>query len=158
MKRFWMLAALISGSAFTLNAAPPPTTPTTVFAKVDSYEHYRAFRGEHFGFHTPYGNDAAIVATIIFPESLAGREIAIPFESKDEQREILVQPGTTFRFDHRTNLADLRQKTDLVRRRAIGFPELGIDVLDSKGEVVVSYEGALSRLRAAREKKAGNTP
>lgn len=154
MKRFWMLVAVSSVSAIALRATPPPTTPTAVIAKVDSYEHYRAFRGERFSLQTPYGNDAAIVATIVSPESLAGREIAIPFESKDEQRELLVQRGTTFRFEHRTNLADLRKKTDAVRRRAIAFPEFGLQVLNPEGEVVASYDGALSGLKAAREKKA----
>lgn len=158
MKRFSTLIALFSVSTSALLATPPPITPRTVIAKVDSYEHYRSFRGSRFSQQTPYGNEATIVAKITYPASLAGREIAIPFESQNERNELLVQPGTMFRFEHPINVADLREKTDWVRRRAIGFPELGIQIIDAKGEVLVSYDGALTRLDAAKEKKAKKAP
>ena len=137
-----------------LGAAELPVTPYTVVAKVDSFEHYRSLGGANrFGPATPQGNEYTIVATILQPKSLAGREIAIPFESKKDGKELLVQPGTVFRFEHRVALADLRYKTDNVKRRAIEFPALGIIVLKADGEVAEAYEGELTPLMAEKLKK-----
>jgi hypothetical protein len=150
MKCLLMVASCFAALVSALRAAPLPVTPLTVIAKVESFEHYRAFGGaQRFGPTTPYGNEYAIIATILAPASLAGREIAIPFESKKEGRELLVQPGTVFRFEHRTNLNDLRYKTDNVKRRAIEFPAMGILALKADGEVGEAYEGHLTPLRAA---------
>lgn len=129
-------------------AAPLPVTPYTVVAKVVSYEHYRSIGGaERFSQATPHGNDSTIVATIVLPESLAGREIAIPFEASVDRKELLVQKGTVFRFEHTRNLADIRGRTDWVRRRALPFPGHGILVLKPNGEVAEAYEGALAGLK-----------
>ncbi len=143
---------LVSG----LRAAVLPVTPYTVVAKVDSFEHYRAYEGAgRFGLSAPYGSDDTIVATIVLPEALAGREIAIPFESKKDGKELLVQRGTVFRFEHHANLSDLRSRTDRVYRRAIGFPLMGIIALKPNGEVGEAYEGAwTARIAAAQAKQA----
>lgn len=153
MKRLLTVVSFLAVFA-GVHANPLPVTPFTVIAKVESFEPYRAFGGERrFGPATPYGNEDTIVATILQPASLAGREIAIPFESRKDRKELLVQPGTVFRFEHRVNLADLRYKTDNVRRRKIAFPELGIIVLKPDGEVGEAYEGSLTPLMAAEWKK-----
>lgn len=159
MKRFLTVVSFLAVFVGGLRAVPLPVTPFTVIAKVESFEHYRALGGERrFGPATPYGNEDTIVATILQPESLAGREIAVPFESKKDRKELLVQPGTIFRFENRVNLADLHYKTDNVRRRAIDFPELGIIVLKADGEVAEAYEGSLTpRMAAELEKKAEAT-
>lgn len=140
--------------AVALQAKEPEITPYTVIAKVTSYEHYRAFGGSaRFSQATPHGNEYTIVAVIQYPDSLEGREIGIPFESRKDGKELLVQPGTVFRFEHRMNLADLRRRTDPIRRRGIAFPELGIVVLKPDGEVAESYDGSLSGLAAKEAKK-----
>lgn len=145
MKRlFFLLAWLISGAAAI--AAPLPVTPYTVIARVDSWEHYRAFGRGGYSLSAPYGSEDTIVATILQPESLAGREIAIPFESKKEGRELLLQRGTIFRFEYHMNLADLRGRTDFVWRRPIEFPRNGILALKANGEVGEAYEGVLTPL------------
>jgi hypothetical protein len=149
-----LFLALVGG----LSAAVLPVTPYTVVARVDSFEHYRASAGSRFGLSAPYGSDDTIVATIVLPESLAGREIAIPFESKKGGKELLVQRGTIFRFEHISNLANLNSQTDRVYRRAIGFPERGILVLKPNGEVGEAYEGSWTRrMTAQAEKKSGAT-
>lgn len=138
-----------------LRAAVLPITPYTVVAKVDSFEHYRAYGGpERFGLSAPYGSDDTIVATIVVPESLAGREIAIPFESKKSGKELLVQRGTVFRFEYHASLSDLRSRTDRVYRQAIGFPLMGVIALKPNGEVGEAYEGAWTARMAANAKKA----
>jgi hypothetical protein len=137
-----------------LAAAVLPVTPYTVVARVQSFEHYRAYGdASRFGLATPYGNDDTIVATIVLPESLAGREIAIPFESKRSGQEVLVQRGTIFRFEYHANLADLRSRTDGVYRRAIPFPLMGIIALKPDGEVAEAYEGMWSSRLAADQRK-----
>lgn len=138
-----------------LRAAVLPVTEWTVVARVDSFEHYRAGSSRsRFSLSAPYGSDDTIVATIVAPESLAGREIAIPFESKKGGKELLVQRGTIFRFEHISNLANLRSQTDRVYRSAIGFPEMGIIVLKPNGEVGEAYEGSwTARMAAANAKK-----
>jgi hypothetical protein len=142
-----------------LSAAALPLTPYTVVARVDSFEHYRAgSSGSRFSLAAPYGSDDTVVATIVLPESLAGREIAIPFESKKGRKELLVQPGTIFRFEHISNLANLRSQTDRIYRSAIGFPEMGILVLKSNGEVGEAYEGSWTKRMTARAAKTGITP
>lgn len=142
-----------------LSAALLPITPYTVVARVDSFEHYRASAGQaRFSLSAPYGSDDTVVATIVQPESLAGREIAIPFESKKGGKELLVQPGTIFRFEHISNLANLRSQTDRVYRSAIGFPEMGVIVLKPNGEVGEAYEGSWTKRVAARAAKTGVTP
>lgn len=149
-----LLACFSLMLAGALRAAPLPVTPYTVIARVDSFEHYRALGGaERFSNATPHGNDDTIVATIVQPATLAGREIAIPFESKKDGKELLVQRGTVFRFEHRMNLSDLRNRTDPVRRRAIEFPALGIIVPNADGAVAEAYEGSLTALNAAELKK-----
>ena len=153
MKRLLMVASCFAALVPVLRAAPMPVTRFTVIAKVESFEHYRAVGGERFGPDSPYGNEDTIVAIILKPESLAGREIAIPFESKKERKELFVKPGTVFRFEHSLNLGDLRYKTDNVQRRAIGFPELGVIVLKQDGEVGEAYEGSLTPLIAAASEK-----
>jgi len=155
MKRLLMVASCFAALVPMLSAAPLPVTPFTVIAKVESFEHYRALAGaQRFSPAAPYGNDDTIIATILQPASLAGREIAIPFESKKGGKELLVQPGTVFRFEHRRNLIDLQFKTDNVRRRVIAFPELGIIALKADGEVGEAYEGSLTPLMAAKLQKA----
>jgi hypothetical protein len=150
MKRLLTVVSFFAAFAAALSAAPLPVTPYTVIAKVKSFEHYRVLGSDQrFGPDTPYGNDYTIVATILAPASLAGRELAIPFESKKVGKELLVQPGTVFRFEHAMNLTDLRYKTDDVKRRAIGFPELGILALNAEGEVTETYDGHLTALKAA---------
>ena len=157
MKRLLTVVAFLAAVAPVLRAAPLPVTPYTVIAKVDSFEQYRAIGGsQRFAPASPYGNEYTILATIVHPTSLAGREIAIPFESKKEGKELLVQPGTVFRFEHPMNLTDLRYKTDPVMRRAIAFPELGIVALNADGEVGEAYEGHLTALRAAELEKKTN--
>lgn len=146
-----LLLALAGG----LRAANLPITPYTVVARVDSFEHYRANpRDPRFSLSAPFGSDDTIVATVVLPESLAGREIAIPFESKQGGKELLVQPGTIFRFEHISNLANFRSQTDRVYRSAIGFPERGIIVLKPTGEVAEAYAGSWTTRMAAAEKKA----
>ena len=141
--------------AGVMRAVALPVTPYTVVAQVKSFERYTAIGGaQRFSSVTPYGNEDSIIAKILLPASLAGREIAIPFESKKNGQELLVQPGTVFRFEHRMNVADLRYRTDMVLRSAIGFPEMGIIVLKADGEVAEAYEGTLTPLRAAELKKA----
>lgn len=145
-----LLLALAGG----LHAAVLPVTPYTVVARVDSFEHYRASSHGRFSLSAPYGSDDTIVATIVLPESLAGREIAIPFESKKGGKELLVQKGTIFRFEHISNLSNLRSQTDRVYRSAIGFPEMGVIVLKPNGEVAEAYEGSwTARMAAANAKK-----
>jgi hypothetical protein len=155
MSRFIQLILSLA-LAGGLHAAVLPVTPYTVVARVDSFEHYRASAGHsRFGLSAPYGSDDTIVATIVLPESLAGREIAIPFESKKSGKELLVQKGTIFRFEHISNLSNLRSQTDRVYRRAIGFPEMGIIVLKPNGEVAEAYEGSwTARMAAANAKKS----
>jgi hypothetical protein len=153
MKRSIMVtAALVLG--VLAQAKEPATTPYTVVAKVTSYEHYRAFGGSNrFSQATPHGNEYTVVAIIQHPESLEGREIGIPFESRKDGKELLVQPGTVFRFEHPMNLADLRRRTDPIRRRGIAFPELGIVVLTPDGEVAETHDGSVSALAAKEAKK-----
>ncbi len=144
MPRLFTLILFLAALA-GLRAAVLPVTPYTVIARVDSYEHYSAFGGAvRFSLAMPYGNSDTIVATILQPAMLAGREIAIPFESRKDGRELLVQKGTVFRFESRTNLAYLRDQTDRVYRRPIEFPELGVIVLKPSGEVAEVYEGVLN--------------
>ncbi len=153
-----MKSPLLATACFLLllgvvGAAPLPLTPFTVIARVDSFEHYRALGGaQRFSAATPHGNDDTIVATLVWPDSVAGREVAIPFESRKDGKELLVQPGTIFRFENRLGLTDLRSRTDNVRRRAIGFPELGVFALKSNGEVAEAYEGSLTALVLAEGK------
>src|SRR4051812_21123763 len=126
MKRLVALLLFSFATGF-LTAAALPVTPYTVVARVESYETLRTPPGSpEFTLSAPYGNEGAIVAKIVKPDSLAGREIAIPFEASPERQELLVQKGTIFRFEHPRNLEDLRNRTDPVRRRMIGFPERGI--------------------------------
>ena len=147
MNPFLIIVSFLVFSVGVASASPHAGASRKVVAKVVSFEHYRALGGaERFSQATPYGNEDTVVATILSPESLAGREIAIPFESKQEGRELFVQPGTVFSFEHRMNLADLRARTDWVRRRAIEFPVFGIVVLKNNGDVAESYPGSLSAL------------
>lgn len=147
MKSILFTVAFLVSSAGVVGAPKAVEAPRTVVAKVKAFEHYRALGGAwRFSQVTPYGNEDTVVAIILSPESLAGREIAIPFESQNEGRELLVQPGTIFRFEHRMNLADLRSQTDWVRRRAIEFPALGIVALKNNGDVGESYPGSLTPL------------
>lgn len=154
MRRLFLvlLSVTLSGVG---QAGTPPATPYTVIARVDSFEKYRASsRSERFSLATPYGSDTTIVATIVQPESLAGREIAVPFESKKSGTELLVQPGTLFRFEYHANLLELRNRTDRVRRRTIPFPLHGVIVLKPGGEVAELYRGVLSsRLVAELQKE-----
>ncbi|HWA29177.1 MAG TPA: hypothetical protein VG734_26235 [Lacunisphaera sp.] len=137
-------------AAAGLSAAPLPVTPYTVIARVTSFENVRLLRGPaRFSQEAPHGSDSTLMAVIVFPRSLAGRDIAIPFESRREGRELLVQKGAVFRFEHTRNLADLRERTDAVYRRVIAFPPNGIAVLKPEGGVAEAYEGSLSQLRAA---------
>ena len=154
MKRLLLVASCFAALVSALRAAPVPVTPFTIIAKVASFEHYRALGGtQRFAQATPYGNESTIVATILHPVSLAGREIAIPFESKKDGKELLVQTGTVFRFEYEINVTDLYYKTDNVKRQAIEFPSLGILVLKTDGEVGETYEGHLTALQAAESKK-----
>ena len=145
---------LLVALAVGLRATVLPVTPYTVVTRVDSFEHYRAGAEQaRYDLSAPYGSDDTIVATILLPESLAGREIAIPFESKKGGKELLVQRGTIFRFEHISNLSNLRSQTDRIYRSAIGFPEMGIVVLKPKGEVAEAYEGSwTNRIVVANEK------
>jgi hypothetical protein len=153
MKRFLSVVSILAAAAGMLQASPPPSvTPRTVVCKVESFEHYRALGGiDRFSMASPYGNEETIIATIVYPVSLAGREIAIPFESKKDRKELLVQRGTVFRFEHRMNLADLRNRTEWVHRRAIEFPALGLIALKPDGEAGEIYAGVLTPLVAAAQ-------
>lgn len=144
MHRILALVSFLALSA-ALSAGMLPVTPFTVVAKVTSYEHYRALGSPHrYSLETPHGNSSTLIATILQPDLLAGREIAIPFESLRSGKELLVQKDTIFRFEHTRNLADLRNRTDLVRRSVVAFPERGILVLKPDGEVGEAYAGILT--------------
>jgi hypothetical protein len=158
MNRLFKLAFFFTLIGGLYAGALLPVTPYTVVAKVVTFEHYRAFGSNaRFSQATPYGNDDTVVAVILQPASLAGREIAIPFESKKDGKELLVQTGTIFRFEYYMNLADLRARTDQVRRRAIEFPAQGVIVLKASGEVGETYAGRLSPLLAASAPTTGGT-
>jgi len=140
-----LLAVLFLTLAGATHAALLPVTPYTVVARVTAFENYRASGGTgRYSLATPYGSDDTIVAIILQPASLAGREIALPFESKKGGKELLVQPGTIFRFEYHANLQDLRAQTDMVYRRAIPFPLMGVIALKPSGEVAEVYEGVWS--------------
>ena len=147
MKRFLVLVSLLIAASVG-RAAALPVTPFTVVAKVVSFEHQRA-PGIQPGYSqaAPHGNEGIIVATIILPESLAGREITIPFQASPEEKELLIQKGTTFRFEHNANLGDIHNRTDWVFRRGLEFPGRGILVLKPGGEVAEAYEGVLTRVK-----------
>ena len=154
MRSLLLATAVLTAFSVGLRAAPLPMTPYTVVAQVESFEHYRALGGnQRFSMATPHGNEETVIAKILQPESLAGREIAIPFESRKDGKELLVQRGTVFRFEHRMNLSDLRDQTERIRRRAIEFPALGIIVPNADGGVAEAYEGSLTALAVAELKK-----
>jgi hypothetical protein len=137
-----------------LSAVVLPVTEYTVIAKVTSFENSISRpSAQRFSLATPYGNESAVIATILRPADLAGREIAIPFESRQDGKELFVQPGTVFRFEHPRNLNDLRSRTDNVRRSLIRFPEMGVLVLKADGEVAEAYEGVLTPLVAEQIQK-----
>lgn len=144
MKKFLLICSLLAYCG--LHGSELPVTKYTVIAEVVSYENYVAWRQmTRFSFETPYGNQATIVAKILAPASLAGREIAIPFESTDEDRELLVRSGTVFRWEHYQNLVALRNHTSCLGRAAIEFPRRGIIVLKASGEVAATYPGSWTK-------------
>jgi hypothetical protein len=146
MRRFLMLVSLVATAA-SLPSAGLPVTAYTVIARVSSYEQQRVVAGtQRYSLAWPHGNEATLIATIVSPESLAGREIAIPFESPQGRKALIVKKGTVFRFEHTANLNDLRDQTDWVRRRVIDFPARGIVVVNAKGRVLEAYEGSLTGL------------
>ncbi|MBI2516761.1 MAG: hypothetical protein HYV95_07570 [Opitutae bacterium] len=142
MKKLLLLCVALVTTGGMQAADYLTTTPYTVIAEVVSYEHYKAFRQMgQFSLDAPYGNESTIVAKIIAPASLAGREIAIPFESADEDHELLVRKGTTFRWEHHANLNELRGRTESIFRHVLPFPRRGIISLRNDGEIAAFYPG-----------------
>lgn len=76
----------------------------------------------------------------------AGREIAIPYEVCDGEKDLLTQPGTVFRREHPQDLAFLRGQLDFVRRMPMPFPARGIITLDQTGRVAAAYPSYLNSL------------
>jgi hypothetical protein len=107
----------------------PVVSPDRVVALVTSVEDYQVSKNYYLNYiDAPYGWEKTVIARIILPESLAGREIAIPYDSLTPEADPLCQKGALFVFQHRMNLSDLRNRTDWIKRSAIEFPRKGLTV------------------------------
>lgn len=121
-----------------LQAADNGAEGRKVLAVVSSCEDYVASRRfVENGIDAPYGWHKTVVATIVAPESLAGREIALPYDTRDAAKDPLCQKGALVSFEHRMNLADLRNRTRWVGRSPVEFPYLGLSVIAIGGRPVI---------------------
>ncbi len=77
----------------------------------------------------PYGWEKTVVAKIIYPESLAGREIAFPYDTVNPEKDPLSQVGARIIFTHWMNLTELQNRTNRIGRNPIEFPRLGLTVV-----------------------------
>lgn len=150
MKRSVILGALLLAAGAPMLAADLPITRFTVVAKVISHEHYPASPLFVYDFiSAPYGGRSSVVAEIVFPRSLAGREVALPFEwHPGQEGTLLAKPGTVFRWESHFNLQALHHATASLRRAALPFPQRGIIAFNSDGSIGELYPGrANSRAR-----------
>lgn len=146
MKKFLLLALVVVTTGFAAETLRPlPVTPFTVIARVVSHEHFiadRAFIGNYLD--AAYGWRDCVVAEIVHPQALAGREIAMPYEQRLEPDDPLTHPGTLFRWESTQNLGFLRNSLDRVRRTAMPFPARGVIALDADGRVAAAYPSYLN--------------
>ncbi len=153
MNKLLLLAAAVATAACAEEIPLPlPTTPHTVVAKVVSFETVPAAQGRFQSnfIDAPYGWDAMIVAEIVAPRSLAGREFALPFGLTDGRSLALKEPGTLFRWESEQNLAALRRDTESLRRATLPFPRRGVLAYRARTDTVEFYPSVLNRAPLAR--------
>ncbi len=143
------LLALVALPAVRAVELRLPVTDFTVIAEVVSFEYYTASHQFAYDFiKAPYGWDHTIVAKIVAPENLAGREIALPFAPWKMDTMSLTKAGTLFRWESEVNLLGLKFATETLQRTAVPFPRRGIIALKPDGSVAELYPSV--QLRANR--------
>lgn len=153
MKKLLLLVAAVATAACAEEVPLPlPTTPQTVVAKVVSFETVPAAGGRFLSNHidAPYGWDAMIVAEIVSPSQLAGREFALPFGLFDGRALALKEPGTLFRWESEQNLVLLRRDTESLARATLPFPRRGILAYRARTDSVEFYPSVLNRAPVAK--------
>jgi hypothetical protein len=153
MKKLLLLVAAVATAACAEEVPLPlPITSQTVVAKVVSFETVPAAGGRFQSnfIDAPYGWDAMIVAEIVAPSQLAGREFALPFGLFDGRSLALKEPGTIFRWESEQNLAALRRDTESLARATLPFPRRGIIAYRARADTVEFYPSVLNRGPVAR--------